>query len=182
MLSMHPRNTRVWDLMTRVFHWSLVMAFCIAQLTAEQWDIVHEYAGYLILGLVGFRLVWGFVGPQNVRFRQFVKSPQHIVAHLKDMLSGHHHPESGHNPAGGAMVLLLLTWLALAGLTGWGSMLTSGSLSELLETVHEFFGETSVILVALHLLGVVVMSLIERQNLAKAMIDGKKYLPKTATP
>ena len=75
---MHERETLVWDVITRIFHWSLVLAFCTSQLTAEEWDTAHEYAGYTILGLVSFRFIWGFVGPPKARFLEFVKSPSTI--------------------------------------------------------------------------------------------------------
>ena len=175
-MMMHDRETPVWDIFTRVFHWSLVLAYCTAQLTAEEWDIAHEYTGYIILGLVAFRIVWGFVGPRNVQFSEFVKSPSTIKVHLTDVLTGRHTAEAGHNPAGGAMVVVLLAWLALTGITGWLSTTLSGNVAELLEEFHEFLGEYSLFLIALHIAGVIVMSLLERQDLARSMIDGKKHL------
>ena len=178
MLTMHERETPVWDLVTRIFHWSLVIAFCTAQLTAEEWDSAHEYSGYVILGLVGFRLIWGLIGPTNVRFFEFIKSPKTIMKHLTGLMTGHHIAESGHNPAGGAMVVVLLGWLAVTALTGWMSIPLSGSFAEILEDTHEFLGEFSLLLVASHIAGVIVMSILERQNLAKSMIDGKKFVTK----
>ncbi|MBX2838712.1 MAG: cytochrome b/b6 domain-containing protein [Gammaproteobacteria bacterium] len=173
---MHDRETPVWDIITRIFHWSLVLAFCTSQLTAEEWDTAHEYVGYIILGLVAFRIIWGFIGPRNVRFYEFVKSPSTIITHLTDMLTGRHTAEAGHNPAGGAMVVVLLAWLALTGLSGWLSITLSGNIAEVLEDFHEILGEFSLLLIAVHVAGVIVMSLLERQDLAKSMIDGKKHL------
>lgn len=173
---MYERETLVWDITTRVFHWSLVIAFCTSQLTAEEWDTAHEYAGYIVLVLVAFRTIWGFVGPRNARFSDFVKSPSTIKAHLTNILTGRHAAEAGHNPAGGLMVVVLLAWLALTGITGWLSITLSGNVAELLEKSHEFLGEYSWSLIALHIAGVIVMSILERQDLAKSMIDGKKHL------
>ena len=166
VLMMHDRETPVWDIITRIFHWSLVLAFCTSQLTAEEWDPAHEYAGYVILGLVAFRIIWGFVGPRNTRFVEFVKSPSTIMAHLSNMLIGRHAAEAGHNPAGGAMVVVLLAWLALTGLTGWLSLRLSGNIAELLEKFHEILGEFSLLLIAVHVAGVIVMSILERQDLS----------------
>ena len=176
VLTMHDRETPVWDIITRIFHWSLVVAYCTSQLTAEEWDTAHEYAGYIILVLVAFRIIWGFVGPQNVRFFNFVKSPSTIMTHLTNILTGQHTAEAGHNPAGGIMVVVLLSWLALTGLTGWLSTTLSGNIAELLEEIHELLGKFSLLLIALHVAGVIAMSLLERQVLAKSMIDGKKHL------
>ena len=173
---MNDRETPVWDIITRIFHWLLVLAYCTAHLTAEEWDTAHEYIGYIILGLVTFRIIWGFVGPGNTQFSVFVKSPGIIKVHLANILTGQHTAEAGHNPAGGAMVLILLVWLGLTGITGWLSTTISGNVAELLEKSHEFLGEYSLVLIALHIAGVIVMSVIERQNLANSMIDGKKHL------
>ena len=173
---MHDRETPVWDIVTRLFHWSFVLAYCCAQLTAEEWDTAHEYTGYIILGLVAFRITWGFVGPRNARFFEFIKSPTTIMAHLTNLLTGRHRAEGGHNPAGGIMVVVLLSWLASTGLTGWLSTTLSGDIAEALEKIHEILGEFSLFLIAVHVTGVVAMSFIERQDLAKSMIDGKKHL------
>ncbi len=175
---MHNRDTPVWDCFTRIFHWLLVIAFCTSQLTAEEWDTAHEYVGYIILGLIVFRIIWGFAGPPNTRFIAFVKAPSLIVLHLKNMLSGQHTAEAGHNPVGGAMVIVLLVWLALTGITGWISVTLSGTTAELFESIHETLGQFSLLLIAVHIAGVLVMSLLERQNLARSMIDGKKRIVK----
>ena len=179
MSTMRDRETPVWDLVTRVFHWSLVVAFCTAQLTAEEWDPVHEYAGYVVLSLVAFRVVWGLVGPRNVRFCQFVKSPGMIMTHVANIWTDRHTADAGHNPAGGAMVIVLLAWLALTGLTGWLSVNVSGAFAESLEKLHEFLGEFSWLLVLVHITGVILMSFVERQDLARSMFDGKKILQKS---
>ena len=100
------------------------------------------------------------------------------MKHLTGLMTGHHIAESGHNPAGGAMVVVLLGWLAVTALTGWMSITLSGSFAEILEDTHEFLGEFSLLLVASHIAGVIVMSILERQNLAKSMIDGKKFVTK----
>ena len=176
MSTMCNRENPVWDIVTRVFHWALVVAFCIAQLTAEEWDPVHEYTGYVVLSLIGFRIAWGLVGPRNVRFCEFVKSPRIIVTHVANIWTGQHVAEAGHNPAGGAMVVILLIWLTLTGLTGWLSVNISGGFAKSLEEIHEFLGEFSLLLILVHITGVIVMGFVERQELARSMIDGKKHL------
>ena len=98
------------------------------------------------------------------------------MAHLTNLLTGRHRAEGGHNPAGGIMVVVLLSWLASTGLTGWLSTILSGNIAGGLEKIHEILGEFSLLLIAVHVAGVVAMSFIERQDLAKSMIDGKKHL------
>ena len=109
---------RVWDPLVRIFHWSLVAAFTIAYLTEDDWQSLHVWAGYTVAGLVAFRLVWGFIGTEHARFRDFVFSPRTILAYLKDMLAFRSRRYLGHNPAGGMMVIALLISLAATTLSG----------------------------------------------------------------
>ena len=98
------------------------------------------------------------------------------MTHVANIWTGRHVAEAGHNPAGGAMVVILLIWLTLTGLTGWLSIKISGGFAKSLEEIHEFLGEFSLLLILVHITGVIVMGFVERQELARSMIDGKKHL------
>lgn len=108
----------VWDRAVRLFHWSLVFAFITAYLSGEEEGIVHVYAGYFIIGLIAFRVVWGFIGTQHARFSDFIFSPRIVIAYAKDMLSGKAKHYQGHNPLGGVMVIALLVTLTMTSVTG----------------------------------------------------------------
>jgi cytochrome b len=108
----------VWDIAVRLFHWSLVASFTIAYFTGEDAGLAHIYSGYAVLGLVLFRLLWGFVGTRHARFRDFVYSPSEVVEYLKSLWSRSPRHYLGHNPAGGWMVLALLASLLLTTVTG----------------------------------------------------------------
>lgn len=164
---------QVWDPFVRLFHWSLVLVFLISQVTAERFDEIHEYAGYVIFGLISLRVVWGLIGPENARFRSFWPSPRAVRAHLGEVIRGKHTPTAGHNPAGGAMILALLATLLLAGLTGYAGQTDQFWGIEWIEETHEFFGNLSLILVGVHVTAVVLMSLIEKRNLIRAMVTGR---------
>ncbi len=112
-------KVRVWDPLVRGFHWSLVGAFAIAWLTAEELQPVHEIAGYMVAGLVAFRLVWGVIGSRYARFAQFLRGPSATLAYLGDVARGRERRYLGHNPAGAAMVLALLLTLSGTAFTGW---------------------------------------------------------------
>ena len=84
---MSEKIIRVWDPLVRVLHWSLVVAFVVAWLSGEEESLVHVYAGYVILGLVGFRIVWGLVGPRYARFSNFLYSPDRTVRYLRSLLA-----------------------------------------------------------------------------------------------
>jgi len=179
---------RVWDPLVRFFHWSLVTAFFIAYFTEDDLITVHTWAGYLIFALLLVRLGWGFIGTQHARFSDFVYSPRNIVQFLKDTLRLRARRYLGHNPAGGAMVIMLLVSLLMTTTSGilllgagdqagpvahWFTQST-GFWADALEELHEFFANFTLLLVFIHVIGVLVESLIHKENLVSAMITGFK--------
>jgi cytochrome b len=184
-------HVRVWDPLVRMFHWGLTAAFAIAFLAGEDWLAVHILAGYTILGLVVFRLLWGCIGTTHARFGSFVRPWHEALAYLKALLARRAPRYIGHNPAGGAMIILLLvslTGTVLSGLLLYGMGDAAGPFAglaahagfvwpDVVEAVHEFLANFTLLLVAVHLLGIAVGSLVHRENLTRAMIDGRKRVP-----
>lgn len=188
---MNHKEIKVWDPAVRLFHWGLVSAFALAWLTAESdFTGIHTGAGYTILGLVAFRLVWGLIGTRHARFGQFVTHPRKAWEYLTGLIRGKARHYVGHNPAAAWMILALLTSLTLAGVTGmmlYGAeehagpmaamMVPYGGWEDMLEETHEFFAGLTLALVGLHLAGVLASSLAHRENLVKAMFTGRKAAP-----
>ena len=181
---------RVWDPAVRIFHWALVPAFVIAYLSGEEIIDLHVFSGYLVGGLVAFRILWGLVGTRHARFSDFVRSPGTIRDYLGTLFSGQPHHYTGHNPAGGAMVILLLLMLALTTLSGlavYGYKELAGPLAFLaaypvfggegFEKIHEVCANLTVALIVVHVAGVLVSSVLHRENLVHAMITGTKRSP-----
>lgn len=105
------QKVRVWDIPTRLFHWSLVLSIGFMWFSAEQggdWLAWHLRCGLFILALLVFRVCWGLWGSDTSRFAQFVK-PTQIGRYLSGKLSENEQP--GHNPVGALMVLALLAAL-----------------------------------------------------------------------
>jgi len=175
---------KVWDLPLRIFHWLLVIGFFIAYLTEDDLLTIHVWAGYLVSGLLVFRLIWGFIGNDYARFSNFLCSPAKSIAYIKDLLVLKTQRYIGHNPAGAAMIVLLLISLLGTVITGFavygadqaaGPLAAIGSANEKMwEEVHEFFANFTLILVLVHVAGVAIESYIHRENLAKAMVHGFK--------
>jgi cytochrome b len=113
------RVIKVWDLVVRSFHWLLVVAIITQIVTAEDAKSVHVAVGYFIGALLVLRIFWGFVGSKHARFKDFIYPPAEVIGYLKDLFRGRPKHFSGHNPAGGAMVILLLLVLGLTALTGF---------------------------------------------------------------
>ena len=112
------KQIRVWDPLVRIFHWSLVLAFTVAYLSGDEENNLHIYSGYLIFGLISFRLLWGIVGSRYARFSDFVYSPKSIITYIKDIIAGQPKRYLGHNPAGGAMIVALLLSLVVVTYSG----------------------------------------------------------------
>ncbi len=101
------RKIRVWDPALRLFHWSLAGSFLLAYPSGDDAGMLHVYAGYGVLGLIAFRLVWGFAGPTHARFSDFVVSPAATLRYARLLLAGAAPRYLGHNPLGGWMVIAL---------------------------------------------------------------------------
>jgi len=164
----------VWDVPTRVIHWLLVLSFTGAFLTAESERNrdIHVALGYILLGLLAFRLVWGFIGTHYARFGSFLFGPGEVVAYLKSLFIRKPAHYVGHNPAGSVAIWLLLILGVASGASG---VLVYEELGgDVLEEVHDVVSYAMLTVVAVHILGVMVSSLIHRENLVRAMFTGWK--------
>jgi cytochrome b len=177
----------VWDIPTRLFHWLFAGAFATAWLTSDSdsWLNVHVFAGYLMLGLLGFRLIWGFAGGRYARFASFRFGLKEGIAYLMQVLAGTARRHIGHNPAGSWAVYLLLALGLLAGLSGMITLAGQegqGPLApwvpywagEAFKEVHEALASAMLGVVVLHLAGVALESWRHRENLPRAMVTGRK--------
>ena len=168
----------VWDLPVRVFHWLLVISFAGAWLTSESeaQQMLHYAFGYAACALVLLRVIWGVVGTRYARFTQFIKGPTETVQHLKSLLKSKDSTSDtgnlGHNPAGALAMLALMAMVLLIGLTGYWNV--KELYGDLMEEAHESIASITLALVLIHVAAAIVMSLIQKENLVKAMVTGKK--------
>ena len=164
----------VWDLPTRLFHWALVVCVVTAWVTGGSGSRLHEAVGYCVAGLVVYRLIWGVIGTRYAQFRDFVHSPFVIVRYLRDVASFSSVRHIGHNPAGGAMIIALIADLVALSVTG--AMMQSDAFFGLawVEEAHTIAANALLLLIPLHLVGVLVSSLLHKENLVTAMITGRK--------
>lgn len=165
---------KVWDLPVRVFHWALAASFvgAYALSDSERLRNLHVMLGYTVLGLLAFRLVWGFVGPHHARFRSFAYSPLAALRHLRDELAGRAGRYVGHNPAGSWAIYGLLVLGAATGISGYLTFNEVGG--EAFEEVHEVLANAWLLLVVVHVIAVVLSSVAHRENLVRAMVTGYK--------
>lgn len=170
---------KVWDPLLRLAHWGLAAAVTLALVSSDDRRL-HEAAGYAALGIVGLRILWGVVGPIHARFTDFVYSPGTVLAYLRDLSRLSARRYLGHNPAGGAMILALLVLVLVAGVSGWMSLTDRFFGVGWVENLHSASGNLLMFLVIGHVLGVIVSSMLHRENLVRAMITGRKPAKITA--
>jgi cytochrome b len=186
---MHENSIKVWDLLVRIGHWTLVAAFATAYITEGEVMPTHAIAGYTIASVVLVRIVWGFVGTKHARFSDFVRGPRATIGYLRSIVAGRSERHIGHNPAGGAMILLLLAALAgtvTCGMVLYGIEEGAGPLAgwvaganldeDVWEEAHELFANGTLLLIALHVAGVIHASRAHGENLVKAMFTGRKQV------
>ncbi len=175
-MSTNTQAIRVWDLPTRVFHWSLVASFVAAFLTSDSEKLrdIHVVTGYALAGLIAFRLLWGFVGGNHSRFAEFLPTPRKLIDYLKSLVAGQPQHYVGHNPAGAVAIFLLLALGLVAAGSGWMVYQEMGG--HFMEELHEVAANGMMAVVAVHIAGVIVSSWLHRENLVLAMITGWKKL------
>lgn len=167
-------GTRVWDVPTRVFHWTMVLSFCGAFLTteSERYRDIHVMLGYTMLGLIAFRLLWGFIGTRYARFGSFLFTPGEVFTYVSDLAKGKARHFVGHNPAGSVAIWLLLLLAIGSGVSG--VLLFQDIGGDAMEELHEVLSFGMLAIVAVHVAGVAVSSVLHRENLLRAMITGTK--------
>ena len=173
----------VWDWPVRLGHWLMVGGFILAWLTSESetFRLVHAISGGVVVAVALFRIPWGFIGSRYARFVDFVRGPSAVLAYLGSLLKLQPTHQTGHNPAGGWAIVLLLGLGILTGLAGWATYNELGG--EWLEDLHEGLAATMLTVVIVHVAGVVSGSLMHGENLVRAMLTGHKQgAPENAIP
>ena len=173
----------VWDLPVRLFHWLLALAIGAQWYTGEQgedWLTWHFYIGYFTLGLIVFRIVWGFTGTRYARFSQFFPTPQRLKHYFTLQQA-----TVGHPPLGGLMIIFMLTLLLLQAVSGlfttddiftdgpWRSV-ASKELQDTADWLHANLFSIIQMAVALHVLAAFYYLLVKKRDLITPMLTGKK--------
>lgn len=171
---MEKTRILVWDLPVRVFHWLLAISFAGAFVTAEseRFRDVHVALGYTLVGLIAFRLVWALIGSRYARLASFAFGPRAVLAYLRSLVTFRPRHYVGHNPAGSWAIYLIVALGLVTGISGYATYADVGG--KWLEELHEGAANLMLAVVIVHIVGVVVSSLLHRENLARAMVTGYK--------
>jgi len=168
------KQVLVWDAPVRVFHWLMALCFAGAYITSESesWRLLHVTLGYTMAGLVVFRIVWGVIGTRHARFSSFVRGPRAIASYLRSLLSRNPEHHTGHNPAGALAIIGMLGLTAVIAATGWATY--NDITGEWVAELHEVIANGMLLLVGIHIAAVVLSSWLHKENLARAMVTGRK--------
>lgn len=178
-------NVRIWDLPTRLFHWCFAACIVGAYISVKLGGLYmdwHVRFGLAALGLVIFRVIWGFIGPRHARFGSFIRGPGGIAAYLRDLAAGTAR-SAGHNPLGALSVMAMLVDLgiqAVLGLFATDDIMVQGPLNgfvssstaSLLTSLHKANEWIIITLVVLHLLAVIWHTRFRKEPLVRAMVTG----------
>ena len=170
------RTVEVWDLPLRLWHWALVICVLIAWFTPTVYDGLHRIVGYSVIGLLAFRLIWGFWGSRYSRFRMVgvrLRAAPNYLWNLRRGITGRY---IGLNPAGTLMLVALLVSLAVSAITGAMSVTVTFFGVWWIEDTHAYSSDAVIVLVVLHIAGVVLMGGLQRENLIRAMFTGRKRI------
>lgn len=185
MIERKPRQEKVWDLPTRVFHWVLVANVVFSYVTASLGEYeLHQVSGLSILILIVFRVFWGLFGGRHARFSSFLRGPAHVIAYCRALARREPDHGVGHNPLGALSILAMLTILALQaslGLFANDDASFKGPLYHLVDPEtsnsitswhHRVFLFGVVSLVILHLAAILGYAIMHRKNLVRPMVTG----------
>jgi cytochrome b len=183
------KRIRVWDLPVRLFHWIVAVLVAVSIITQEiggnamEW---HFRAGYAVLALIAFRLIWGMVCTRYARFSDFAHGPSTILAYLRGESSRSGKRFHGHNPVGSLAVFAMLAVILIQALTGLLSnddiasegplvKFISKDLSDKFTWFHtEVSARVVYFLIGIHILAIAYYYIGKKQNLVKPMITGDK--------
>ena len=164
----------VWDLPLRLLHWATALCVLVAWFRPNAYDTLHRSAGYAVLVLVPIRLVWGFTGTRYSRFRNPLRVCRALPRYLMDVARGRSRRYLGLNPAGSAISMAMLLLLVISGVSGWMQVTLRFFGVAWVQDTHTYASDAVMLLALVHVLGVLAMSIRQRENLVRAMITGWK--------
>ncbi len=171
------RSIVVWDPLVRLIHWGLALTILLNGAILDEESTLHEWIGYVAVGLVGVRLIWGLFGSRHARLSAFPPAPVAALRHLVALSKGDKTVHLSHNPLGALMVYNIWGTVLVLGVTGYlmGTVQFFGV--DWVEEVHELAFNWLLVSIVLHVVGVMFDTWRSRVPLARSMIDGRKRVP-----
>lgn len=172
---MRAQLVPLWDPLVRLFHWSIALIFIANYFFNEAGDDWHQWLGYVAVGWLLVRFVWGFVGSGAARWADFFPTPARLSAHVNALRTGQAYHRLGHSPVGALVMILMMTGILMLGITGymleeidyfWGV--------QWVEDLHEWIANAVMALVVVHVSAALLESYRLKENLPLSMVTGKR--------
>jgi cytochrome b len=165
----------IWDKFIRTFHWLLVLCFCLNYFFLEHGSSIHQAVGYTAAALVMSRIVWGFIGSPNARFKSFLPSFSGIKKHLHELKEGEVKQTQGHNSLGALMVFSILALFLVQAVTGFLREEVDALYGDsFLTSLHGISANIIFALVIIHIIAVFITAYLGKIELIRPMINGKR--------
>lgn len=177
MPSNYSADQPIWDRVVRLCHWGLALSFFVNYFIVEPGRLWHEIAGYIGVGLLGVRIVWGIYQPlhSHASFKKINVAPSAFRAHIAHLSTRAVPHDSGHNPAGWVMIFLVAILFSGLGITGFMMEEVDAFFGNaLVERVHSVMAGLLYLAVILHVIAVVLTQWWGKIPLVKAMITGRR--------
>ena len=193
MAARDPEKVKLWDPLLRGFHWLLaffvIAAWCLGQFGPAKMTL-HFWCGYMVIGLLAFRLIWGFIGPRPARFSSLIQGPGAVMAYTRQFFSREPSHWPGHNPLGALSVIAMLALLVAQVSSGLISdpddYINVGPLASYVSAAtrskavgwHEAGASIILILVLLHIAMILFYRFWKHEDLIQPMVTGYKKIRK----
>ena len=172
-------QVKVWDLSLRVFHFILIILIVGSYISAKLDMLnIHQYFGVSILGLIFFRILWGFIGSYYSKFESFNISIKGALTQF----SKKNQNKSIRTPLGSFSTLtfiIVLIGLSISGLFSSDDVLYDAPLAHLASNyvylwtdIHNILHFFLYFLVGTHILAILYYQIIKKHKIIQRMTDG----------
>ncbi|MFM2482052.1 cytochrome b/b6 domain-containing protein [Celerinatantimonas sp. YJH-8] len=159
----------VWDWFVRLTHWIVAILFLANYFVLPKGSEPHQIAGYIVIGAVVLRLLWGLVTHSPARLSEFKPSIPKALDHIRSVIATGEDDHVGHNPAGAIMIWAMWALILITAFTGWGTQLDAFIHAKWLRETHEIFANITMLAVAVHISAIVVMTRLTHRSYVKGM-------------
>ncbi len=179
------RNKKIWDLPLRLFHISLIF-LVIGSISSAKLNMLdlHQYFGVALLGLVFFRIIWGFFGTYYSSFKSFNLS----IIDALSQFSKNNTITSIRTPIGCYSTLIFIIVLlstSVSGLFSSDDILYDAPLSFLTPNYtsdwtyfHNILHYILYILIGTHISAILYYQIVKKIKIIERIVDGYSRIEK----
>ena len=166
------RNKKIWDLPLRLFHLSLILVVVGSILSAKLNMLdLHQYFGVALLGLIFFRILWGFFGTYYSRFTSFNLS----IVDALSQFSKTNNITSIRTPIGCYSTIIIMMVLLSISISG---LFLTPNLTSDWTYIHNILHYFLYILIGIHILAILYYQIVKKMKIIERVLDGYSRIDK----